>query len=156
MSDIDISIQQFDKRYSKRVKKLHTFCKDIIRFAWHSHTPVEISLVLADDAFIHQLNFRYRNKNQPTNVLSFEDGNPPSKGVLWLAGDIIVSYDTILKEAKAQNKTFEAHLAHLLIHGALHLQGYDHIDEKDAIEMESMETKLMQKLKYQNPYKDVE
>ena len=156
MADIEISINQSDRRYSRRVKKLHSFCKNVIRTAWRSHTPVEISLVLADDAFVHQLNFQYRNKNQPTNVLSFEEGNPPQKGMLWLAGDIIVAYDTVLKEAKDQNKTFEAHFAHLLIHGALHLQGYDHLNDADAQKMESLEKKLMQKLGYQNPYKDVE
>lgn len=152
----NIYIQQNDRRYSKRVKKLHTFCRDIIRSAWHSHLPAEISLVLADDAFVHQLNFKYRNKDCPTNVLSFETGNVPPKGVLWLAGDIIVAYETILKEAKAQNKSFEAHLAHLLIHGTLHLQGYDHLEELEAQKMEKTEIKLMKALGYDDPYKDVE
>ncbi len=152
----DICIQQNDGRYSRRVKKLHSFCRRIIKSAWHSHLPAEISLVLADDAFVHQLNFQYRNKDCPTNVLSFETGNKPGKGVLWLAGDIIVAYETVLKEARAQNKSFEAHLAHLLIHGTLHLQGYDHLEERQAQQMEKKEIKLMALLGYDNPYKDVE
>lgn len=156
MPDIDICIQQLDKRYSRRVKTLHAFCKKIIRSAWHKQTPAEISLVLADDEFVHRLNLEYRKKDSSTNVLSFETGNPPPKGFVWLAGDIITAYETILKEAKDQDKTFEAHLAHLLIHGALHLQGYDHLDEKDAVKMETLEKKLMKSLGYDNPYKDVE
>lgn len=152
----DIYIQQTDKRYSKRVRKLHLFCRKIIKTAWHSHLPAEVSLVLADDAFIHQLNYQYRGKDMPTNVLSFETGNVPPRGVLWLAGDIIIAYETVLKEAKAQNKTFEAHLAHLLVHGALHLQGYDHLEEKEAQKMEKLEVKLMNLLGFDNPYKDVE
>lgn len=152
----DICIQQMDKRYSRRVRKLHAFCREVIQTAWHSYKPAEVSLVLADDPFVHKLNFQYRGKDNPTNVLSFETGNIPPKGFLWLAGDIIVAYETVLKEAKNQNKTFEAHFAHLLIHGALHLQGYDHLNEKDAQKMEKLEIKLMQKLGYDNPYKDVE
>ena len=76
--------------------------------------------------------------------------------MVWLAGDIIVAYETVLKEAKNQDKTFEAHLAHLLIHGTLHLQGYDHIVENEALKMEKLETKLMKSLGYEDPYKDVE
>ncbi|MBO7244891.1 MAG: rRNA maturation RNase YbeY [Alphaproteobacteria bacterium] len=156
MSDIDICIQQLDKRYSRRVSAVQAFCKKIIRSAWFSHTPAEVSLVLADDEFVHKLNFEYRGKDSATNVLSFETGNIPPKGFLWLAGDIIIAYETVLKEAKDQNKTFEAHLAHLLIHGALHLQGYDHLSEKEAFKMESLEKKIMKSLGYENPYKDVE
>ncbi len=156
MSEIDICIQQLDKRYSRRVSAVQAFCKKIIQSAWSSYTPAEVSLVLADDDFVHDLNFRYRGKDSSTNVLSFETGNPPQKGFLWLAGDIIVAYETVLKEAKAQEKTFEAHLAHLLIHGTLHLQGYDHLNEKEAVKMESLEKKIMKSLGYENPYKDVE
>ena len=153
---VDIFIQQNDKRYSRRVKKLHVFCKKIIQFAWHSYTPAEVSLVLADDEFVHQLNYQYRHKDSPTNVLSFETKEKPENGMVWLAGDIIVAYETVLKEAKNQDKTFEAHLAHLLIHGTLHLQGYDHIVENEALKMEKLETKLMKSLGYEDPYKDVE
>ena len=77
-------------------------------------------------------------------------------GSINMAGDIIVAYETVLKESRMQNKSFEAHLAHLLIHGTLHLQGYDHLEEKEAQKMEKLETKLMKSLGYDDPYKDVE
>lgn len=152
---LQIFIQQQDARYSKKVKKVQSFCKKIIQSAWLEKIPSEVSLVLSDDEVVHQLNLQYRQKDSPTNVLSFENATRPPKGQIWLAGDIILAYETLLREAKAQNKTFEAHLAHLLIHGALHLQGYDHIKEQDAKIMEALETKLMIKLGYEDPYKDV-
>lgn len=151
----ETDIQLSDKRYSRRVQKVKTFCARLVEHAWHSQEPAEISLVLADDSFVHDLNFRYRGKDCATNVLSFETGHKPPKGQLWLAGDIIVAYETVLKESKAQGKTFESHLAHLLIHGTLHLQGYDHLEEKQAQKMERLETKLMKQLGYEDPYKDV-
>ena len=153
---LEIFIQQNDRRYTKRVKKLNSFCRYVIQSAWRSYTPAEVSLVLADDVFVHQLNYQYRHKDSPTNVLSFETKEKPEKGMVWLAGDIIVAYETVLKESRIQNKSFEAHLAHLLIHGTLHLQGYDHLEEKEAQKMEKLETKLMKSLGYDDPYKDVE
>ena len=81
-------------------------------------------------------------------MLSFEN-EPP------LVGDIVVAYGVTKDEAKAQGKTFLAHLAHLLTHGALHLQGYDHLTDKHAQKMERLETKLMKKLGYPNPYNGV-
>ena len=113
-------------------------------------------MVLADDEFVHQLNREYRGKDCPTNVLSFENADKPPKGQTWLAGDIVVAYQTVAREAAAQGKTFEAHLAHLLIHGTLHLQGYDHLTEKQARVMETTETELMHSLGYNDPYQDVE
>ena len=116
----------------------------------------EISLVLADDDFVHILNRDYRGKDKPTNVLSFENADKPPQGQPWLAGDIIIAYQTVLKEAKDQDKTFCAHLAHLLIHGTLHLQGYDHLNARQAKKMESLETKIMKNLGYQDPYQNME
>lgn len=150
-----ILIQQQDKRYSRRVKKVQAFCRKIIQSAWKSQEPAEVSLVLSDDETVHVLNKQYRQKDSATNVLSFENAQKPPKGCVWLAGDIILAYETVLKEAKAQGKTFEAHLAHLLVHGALHLQGYDHIEEKQAQKMERLERKIMAQLGYADPYKDV-
>ena len=91
-----------------------------------------------------------------TNVLPFENAVRPPKGQPWLAGDIIVAYQTVVREAKAQGKTFAAHLAHLLVHGALHLQGYDHLTARQARPMENLEIKIMKRLGYENPYLNVE
>ena len=152
----DIQVQINDKRYYRRVKGIRLFCQKIIAHVWHDYEPAEISLVLADNQFVWELNKQYRNKDCPTNVLSFETGLRPQGNMPWVAGDIIVAYETVMQEAKAQDKTFEAHLAHLLIHGTLHLQGYDHIDMKDARKMEALETTYMLELGYEDPYKNLE
>jgi probable rRNA maturation factor len=154
MPEIDIQVR--DKRYYRHKLKLKTFCRQIIQSAWMTDEPSEISLVLADDDFVHILNRDYRGKDKPTNVLSFENADKPPQGQPWLAGDIIIAYQTVLKEAKDQDKTFCAHLAHLLIHGTLHLQGYDHLNTRQAKKMESLETKIMKNLGYQDPYQNME
>jgi probable rRNA maturation factor len=104
----------------------------------------EISVVLADDAFVRELNRTYRGKDKPTNVLSF-----PSDEHL---GDIVLAFETVASEAAQQGKSFKAHAQHLLVHGTLHLLGYDHEQEAQAEEMEGLEVKILKKLGVANPY----
>lgn len=78
----------------------------------------------------------------------------PSPGAPWLAGDIVMSYDTLVREKNEQHLSFRAHFTHLLIHGTLHLLGSDHQTEKQAVQMEKLEIKLMKQLGFDNPYKD--
>ena len=87
------------------------------------------------DSEIQQINRDYRNIDKPTNVLSFELGDDV------LLGDIYISFDTVKKEAISENISFEDHCAHMVVHGVLHLMGYDHINDKDATVMEAKETK---------------
>jgi probable rRNA maturation factor len=109
----------------------------------------EIAIVLTDDPAMRRLNRAWRGKNAPTNVLSF----PASKdnGAAHL-GDIAIAYETTAREAKAEHKHFRHHLAHLAVHGYLHLAGYDHIDEQEAQIMENLEIAVLQRLKVPNPY----
>ena len=144
MPIVDIQIR--DKHFW-RLMCPRGFCRQVILSAWAGDPNAEISVVLADDDFVHKLNKQYRGKDKPTNVLSFEN-----EGLC--AGDIVVAYGVLVREAREQKKTFKAHLAHLLVHGTLHLQGYDHLNEKQAQKMESLETKIMQKLGYPDPYKE--
>ncbi len=111
----------------------------------------EITVRLVDEAEITELNQRYRNKDHTTNVLSFlyNDDNLQSDRVI---GDIVISVPVVNREAKAQGKTLEAHWAHLVMHGTLHLLGYDHVENEDAKKMELLECKLMQQLGYADPY----
>jgi probable rRNA maturation factor len=108
-----------------------------------------IRLVNADES--QQLNDQYRHKNKPTNVLSFPFEVPD--GVeLNLLGDIVICAHVVEKEAKAQNKALFDHWAHMVIHGCLHLLGYDHINDNDAEEMEALEITILTKLEINNPY----
>lgn len=111
-----------------------------------------MSVVLADDAFIQTLNLKYRGKEKPTNVLSFpahddDDPNPTDE-----LGDIVLAYETIAAEAAEQNKTLEHHVQHLIIHGFLHLMGYDHEEDDEADLMEGLEIQLLEQLGIANPY----
>ena len=113
----------------------------------------ELSLVLAGDETLRLLNKEWRNKDKPTNVLSFpgDDISIGEEAGLVL-GDIVISLETTEREAALENKAFEDHLSHLVIHGFLHLFGYDHQTEKEANRMESLETKILNEFGIANPY----
>ncbi len=121
----------------------------------------ETSIVLrfVDAAESQTLNFQYRKKNAPTNVLSFINELPDIivdieelKAEGSHLGDLVLCEPVIKKEANEQKKTLTQHWAHMIIHGVLHLNGYDHIDENDAIVMENLEIKILEKLGFNNPY----
>ena len=115
----------------------------------------EVTVRLVDEAESNQLNLTYRGKDKPTNVLSFPFECPP--GVeLPLLGDLIICRQVVEREASEQNKPLLAHWAHMVVHGSLHLLGYDHIDDEEADEMEALEVEFMQALGYDNPYQDDE
>ena len=105
----------------------------------------ELSLVLSDDEQVTVLNRDYRGKDKPTNVLSF-----PQSGALL--GDVILARETIAREAKDKGASFEAHLTHLIMHGWLHLQGFDHQTDETASAMESIEIAALATLGIDNPY----
>jgi len=111
----------------------------------------EISVRLVDSAEMSTLNRDYRGKSGPTNVLSFPAQLPPGVD-LPLLGDIVVCVPVVRREAMEQNKSERAHWAHMMVHGTLHLLGYDHIEERDAVEMEALETDILQSLHYDCPY----
>lgn len=120
---------------------------------------VEVSVLLSDDAQIKQLNRDYRGSDKPTNVLSFatlEDAEErrlmEQRGELSL-GDIILARQILVREAQEQNKSIEAHYLHLLVHGFLHLLGYDHIEDDQAEEMEKMERQILASLGLEDPYR---
>lgn len=112
---------------------------------------VELTIRIVEQAESQQLNYQYRNKDKPTNVLSFPFEVPESIE-LNLLGDLVICSDIVEQEAKAQSKPLNAHWAHMVIHGCLHLLGYDHIKEDEAQEMEAREIDILSKLGFNNPY----
>jgi probable rRNA maturation factor len=113
----------------------------------------EVSVVLTDDAALRALNRQWRQIDQATNVLSFPATTPrPSNGMPRLLGDIAVAYETTAREAAAEHKPMLHHLAHLAVHGFLHLVGYDHDSDEAADEMERLEAKILARLDVPNPY----
>lgn len=111
----------------------------------------EVTIRLVDEAESHQLNLTYRGKDKSTNVLSFPFEAPPEIE-LPLLGDLIICRQVVEQEAVEQEKALFAHWAHMVVHGSLHLLGYDHIVDDEAEEMESIETEIMQSLGYPDPY----
>ena len=132
----------------KRWKKYDIDFDKIANAAGPKHKGAEVSITLTDDKEIHKLNKKYRGIDKPTNVLSFELGDN------LLLGDIYISLDTVKREAAAENISVAEHTAHMVVHGMLHLQGYDHIKDNEAKIMESKEVTIMKKLGYKNPYAD--
>ncbi|KJY80177.1 rRNA maturation RNase YbeY [Vibrio nigripulchritudo] len=111
----------------------------------------EVTIRIVDEEESHQLNHEYRGKDKPTNVLSFPFEVPP--GIeMDLLGDLIICKQVVELEAKEQEKTVLAHWAHMVVHGSLHLLGYDHIEDEEAEEMESLETEIMQSMGFEDPY----
>ena len=119
----------------------------------HTTKDFELTIRLVDAVESQQLNSQYRGKDKPTNVLSFPFEVP--EGIeLNLLGDIVICIEVVAQEALDQNKDLHRHWAHMVTHGCLHLLGYDHISDMEAIEMESLEIKILEKLGFDNPYQE--
>lgn len=112
--------------------------------------PQSLTISLSDDAHLASLNEQFRDKAGPTNVLSFPFEGPLG-GDAYL-GDIAIAYETVVKEAATEHLSIDHHLAHMVVHGVLHLLGYDHLAENEAEEMEALETAALATLGINNPY----
>lgn len=115
----------------------------------------ELSLVFTDDANIRTINSKWRHIDKATNVLSFpafpmQPGQRPGP----ILGDIVIARETVQREAQEENKSFDDHLSHLIVHGLLHLTGYDHQNDEEAEQMESLERKILASLGISDPYND--
>jgi probable rRNA maturation factor len=116
----------------------------------------ELSIVLADDETVRALNRDWRGQDKPTNVLSFaaldDEGAPVVPGAPLLLGDVVLAFETTAREAAEMGKPLADHLGHLVVHGVLHLLGWDHQDDEEAAEMEGLETSLLEALGIPDPY----
>jgi probable rRNA maturation factor len=142
-----------------------TVRKAIAAAAKAASTPrAELAIVLTDDSAIHALNRDWRGHDAPTNVLSFPAKPPRGRKIpprasktarpaqVRLLGDIVLAYETVAREAAADGKPFQHHLAHLAVHGFLHLLGYDHDNERAARKMERLEVQILARLDVPDPY----
>lgn len=117
--------------------------------------PTAMTLRLAHQDEAAQLNQQYRGKAYATNVLSFPLEFPAETGIPYI-GDIVICPEVVAREATEQHKPLEAHYAHLTVHGVLHLLGYDHEMDSDAVEMETLETQILATLGFPDPYQPIE
>ena len=123
--------------------------------AWLEEHPSEVTIRIVASDESADLNSQYRGKSGPTNVLSFPF-EAPAGITVPLAGDLIICAPVVEKEATEQQKTLTEHWAHMVVHGMLHLQGYDHIENNDAEVMEALEIRLLAQLGFSNPYETEE
>ena len=157
MSDFEIDILIEDPRWNKELSNLAALAEIALRRAYE-HLPEkpgvtsfsEVSLAFIDDEKGRRLNRQYRNKDKPTNVLSFEgmdiDGARP------MLGDIVLSYETVVREARERHMVLSDHVTHLMIHGFYHLLGFDHQNKEEARQMEALEIRALRALGIANPY----
>ncbi|PSH68295.1 rRNA maturation RNase YbeY [Phyllobacterium brassicacearum] len=137
---------------------LHDLSTRAIAAAWQElhegeQPESELSLVFTDDAAIRELNNDWRDKDKPTNVLSFPAFNlKPGQKPGPMLGDIVIARETVAREALDEQKPFDDHLTHLVVHGFLHLLGYDHLTDAEAEEMEGLERKILARIAIPDPY----
>ena len=154
--DFEIDILIEDPRWSEELHSIEALASRAVRAAYsqlsdaQAHDFSEVSLAFIDDKKIQSLNNSYRKKDAPTNVLSFPgtdlDGFRP------LLGDVVLAYETVTKEAMNRGIELKDHVIHLLVHGFLHLQGYDHQTDAEAKTMEALEIRILKGLGIANPY----
>lgn len=157
---LSLQIARFDAAATHRAALPRHHVARWLRHALGSDVQTaEITVRVVDTEEGRQLNRDYRHKDYATNVLTFayaegEDlpGLPAAAADVPLAGDLVLCVPVVVREAAAQGKTLEAHFAHLVVHGMLHLQGYDHENETEAAEMEALETAILRELGYADPY----
>lgn len=168
---IDIAVSQPCSAWSEALPSAEELCLRTVGAALKTRPlegVVEVSLVLADDAFIQKLNRDYRGKDAPTNVLSFApgdehgdehgaghgNGHEPRRpdGSPLMLGDVVVAFETAASEAEREGKSLADHLCHLVAHGTLHLLGHDHQNDDEAGRMEQLEIEILSGLGINNPY----
>lgn len=147
MKPSKVTILTHDPRWRGRLPGLRKAAEAALKA---EKSKGEVTLVLGNDAEVRALNRDYRKKDKPTNVLSFPDG--VAYGGFISLGDIILAFETIEREAAEQGKKLSHHAQHLVVHGVLHLLGYDHENENDADAMEQREIRILASLSIANPY----
>lgn len=154
---LSLSLQQ-DFQVPELVLK-RTHIKKVVETALRhidTKSDCEIGIACVDNDKSHKLNLEYRGKDKPTNVLSFPSDLPDEMAEIldsFPIGDLVICIPVVLREAQEQNKIALTHFTHMLVHGTLHLMGYDHeTSDEDADEMEALEIEILAKLGFENPY----
>ncbi len=155
---LDIDAAVADPRWAAAVPDVEASVRMACDAVWSlfgaGEPPSEVSVLLTDDAQVRGLNRDYRGIDKPTNVLSFggHDGDAAPVGEPVMLGDVVLAYETVVGEAESQGIAVGDHFSHLLVHGMLHLLGYDHENDADAREMEGLETSILASLGVDDPY----
>ena len=153
MHTVDILVEE--KQWTKALPALEACTRTALGAAAEvNDSSGAVSVLFAGDTRLKELNSQYRGQDKPTNVLSFPAGEMPAPLDEAVLGDLVLGFETIAREANAADLTLENHLSHLLVHGYLHLLGYDHETEAEATEMEALEVAILKTLDIADPYAD--
>ena len=147
---IDLQLAHEDPDFTPEPAALKRYVTAALEGADY-HEDAELTVRMTDSQEIRELNRDYRHMDKPTNILSFPFECPPEVK-LPLLGDLIVCTEVLKREAGEQGKSVEEHFAHLIVHGTLHLLGYDHIEDDEALVMESLESRVVMALGFADPY----
>lgn len=172
MVNITLNIDIADERWQEQIADIADITEKVKNHAFEyaakhnadvkellGDNKFSVNVCLSDDEQVWHLNREFRNMDKPTNVLSFanldgDDFEIAPEGEVTELGDIIIAFETMQKEAAIENITLKAHYCHLLVHGFLHILGFDHIEDDEAEYMESFETAILSELGIANPYKE--
>lgn len=155
-SHLDIAVTLQDPAWTRALPDAEAICIASAAAAiGRPARPTELSIVLSSDAEVRVLNRDYRDKDKATNVLSFPSGLASGMGGTDMLGDVILAFETVAMEAERDGKTLESHLRHLVVHGVLHLLGFDHETEDEAEEMEGREVEILAAFGIADPYSPV-
>ncbi|WP_312679228.1 rRNA maturation RNase YbeY [Stutzerimonas nitrititolerans] len=146
---LELDLQRVSQGEAPGDEDFHRWCELALR---QRSADSELTIRLVDEAEGRELNHTWRQKDYATNVLSFPADVPDELLDIPLLGDLVICVPVVAREAAEQGKPLEAHWAHLVIHGCLHLLGYDHIDDAEADEMEALERQLLAELGHPDPY----
>ena len=154
-ASVQTLVQLRSKEWKNAVPNFKVLCNAASNATWQKiktiNGPCELSIVLANDEFVRELNKKFRGKNEPTNVLSFpaDLDNMNLVGDIPSLGDIVLALETVLSEAQ---ENLSQHISHLIVHGCLHLVGHDHLEEVEAVKMETLEIEILKTLNIKSPY----
>ena len=161
-TNIITNVQVKTLRWNQRLADVENLCKVAAAAVWdtmdYTEKTFEVTIALADDSIVKGLNLKFRNQNKPTNVLSFPFEVPemiPTDQLPNYLGDLVVCESVLINEAKEQHKSYQDHYTHLIIHGVLHLLGFDHIEDAEANAMENLEVAILAELGIADPYSPV-
>ena len=146
---VELDLQQASSQPTPSETQFRQWCELALR---QRSGDSELTIRIVDEAEGQDLNRTYRQRDYPTNVLSFPADVPDDMLDIPLLGDLVICAAVVEREAQEQGKTAEAHWAHMVIHGCLHLLGYDHLEDEEAEEMEGLERELLAELGFPDPY----
>jgi probable rRNA maturation factor len=150
---MNLAVEIADDRWLA-IADIETMIERVVAACLDAQESREISVLLANDKEMQMLNKQWRGLDKPTNVLSFPAAVPPGlpAGEAAPLGDVILAFETVVQEAEQSGKPLVAHASHLIVHGILHLLGYDHISDADATRMEARERDILHRLGISDPY----